>query len=157
MGILRAMSKGNEPTRKHGGRMTSTTYPELHAGLELQLLKLRKMVRREGQRLVAQAHILDAVMAWLLTRSEAEQVAVLAEGKRLVTILEALETDGEPLMPGTYRASSGAVKGRRGGGRDTTGHPTTVEDIIDGKPARGAGGKQKRPKAKGAPVPSVGE
>jgi hypothetical protein len=161
MTILGGMAK--KLMRPRGGRELGTTlYKEIERGLDIQFGLLKPYVDRDDLRIASPSHLLDAVLAYVLTRGAEEQRAILTEGRRIVGTLAALKGPGEPVMPGSYGTAPSAVGsgGSDNHGRDTVGRATTVPDIIrrnTGRAARGPGRKKKGPKAKGSPAFGVGQ
>lgn len=100
-----------KPSRRGWKNISTKTYPEIARGLEDQAARLKRIIYREGHR-IDQGHILDALMAYLLTRSEAEQDRILREGKRIIELLDDLKVDvGPHCLPGSYGASGAAQGG----------------------------------------------
>ena len=105
--------------RARTGRAVGTTlHEEMESGLDQQFPRLKKHVKRDGMRIIAGAHVFDAMLAYLLTRSEDEQLAILAAGRDIMGTLE--QGPNVPLMPGTYGSVKAGDEGRRAGRMETS-------------------------------------
>ncbi len=128
-----------KPTRKGLGRNVSTkTYPEIERGLDDQLPRLKRIVRRPGRR-CEQGHVLDAMLAYLLTRAEGDQAHILCEGRRIVSMLDRVVSGiGAPLMPGSHGvlpAGLDGVETLRSGSAAVLKHGISIPDGMEAPPA----------------------
>lgn len=105
-------------------------------------------------------YVIEAAVAYLLTRHPDEQKVIMAEGLRIMKYLDTFDETQAPLMPGTYQGKDMTISPRvKHTGGKGVGNATTVDEIVDDiarKPRRRADGKKKRPKSKGAPLVGLG-